>query len=91
MKRKEAYPLNSEKRQNLNNKLVKWIVKRNKPLSVVEETEFREMMEEADPKWTLPARKTISKQIIPNLYQDVEKKLAQDLQAVEFLALTTDM
>ena len=48
-------------------------------------------MEEANAKYTLPARKTISKQLIPNLFHDVEKKLAQELQVVEFLALTTDM
>ena len=86
LKRKDAYSLNSDKRKRLNHKLVKWIVKDNQPLSVAEKPDFREFMAEADPKYVIPARKTISQQLIPDLYRDVDEKLVAELEAQEFIA-----
>ena len=91
LKKKEAYALQSEKRKALNSALVKWIIKDNQPLSIVEKPTFKEFMELLDSKYVLPARKTISQQLIPELYAQVEEKLIEILKSVEFLALTTDM
>ena len=48
-------------------------------------------MNELDPKYTLPARKTISNNLIPAAYEEDRANLKEMLKKTDFVSLTTDL
>ena len=86
----EKYGPNSTKRQKLNRILVKFIAKDQRPISVVRNEGFRELIRELDPKYVLPSTQTIRKKLLPRMYNDAMKKLSDELNSAKYASLTTD-
>jgi hypothetical protein len=61
------------------------------PLSLVENTHFRHFLHVLDPKYTPPARSTITTSKLPNLVERVKKALTANLAAVSSVSLTVDI
>jgi len=58
--------------------------------SIVEETEFRNLIKMLAPNYTMPSRKTISNSLLLKMYESVLEKVKADLHDVTALSLTTD-
>lgn len=58
---------------------------------MVEDAGFRALVNELDPQYVLPSRKTITDTLLSDMYQDDRDKLTTLLSQVDHLALTTDM
>ena len=61
------------------------------PVSMVEDRGFRELMNAADPMYTLPSRRTVMRTLIPSLYGEKMTEVKEKLQAADNITLTTDI
>lgn len=86
----EKYKINSEKRKQLNRKLIAFISKDIRPLSITQGNGFKEFINELDPRYTLPSVPTIRDKLLPRLYEQNMDKLQQELNETKFISLTTD-
>lgn len=60
------------------------------PFSIVEDRGFRAHTQALDPSYVLPSRSTISKQLLPNLFEKVKADLLEQIKAAPAVCLTTD-
>lgn len=85
---KKPLPLN--RLQQLDEQLVKMIVKGYHALRMVEEKEFRKLVEMLNPGYTLPTRKTLSESLLPKVYCKVMEAVKNELNKATALCITTD-
>lgn len=90
-KRREKFPLESDKAAKVTEKLVEFIALDDQPISVVENTGFRRLLEHLEPRYVLPSRHYISETAIPKLYKTVRDNLQGLLSDVTAIAFTTDI
>lgn len=70
--------------------VVEMIVKDYQPLSIVEDSGFRNLIRKLNPSYTLPSRKTLSEKLLPTYYTAHAEALKKILKDVEHIALTAD-
>lgn len=61
-----------------------------RPLSVVENKGFRNMIKTLEPRYTVPSRQHITDIALPKLYQEVKATVLDSLNSAETVALTCD-
>lgn len=61
-----------------------------RPLDSVNNDGFVHLLETLEPRYDLASRSYITDTLIPNMYEEVRKKLATKVQEANFVALTTD-
>ena len=61
------------------------------PLALVERPSFISFMNLIDPKFTITSRRTLSRSIIPRLYNRMNNELKRFCDEVEFVSLTLDI
>lgn len=70
--------------------MIYFIVLDDRPLSVVDNTGFRSLVEYLAPKYNIPSRKTISTKRIPELFNTVSSHLREKLNGVTCMSFMTD-
>lgn len=83
-------PISISKSKAIDLQITKFIVKHFHPFSLVEETEFRNLIKMLAPTYTIPSRKTISNSLLTQMYENVSEKVKTDLHDITALAMTTD-
>lgn len=83
-------PIPISKSKQLDEQIVKFIVKGYHSFAIVEEEEFRNMYKMILPTYTLPTRKTISSSLVARLYQSTKEKVMQMIAEADAICLTTD-
>uniref|UniRef100_A0A3Q3W4M7 HAT C-terminal dimerisation domain-containing protein n=1 Tax=Mola mola TaxID=94237 RepID=A0A3Q3W4M7_MOLML len=73
-----------------NEALVKMIAMDYQPFSIVEDRGFRTYTQALDPTYVLPSRATVSKRMLPNLYEKVRTELRERILTVPAVCLTID-
>lgn len=88
----QPFSTDHPKQQPMTKKIAKMICCDLQPLSVVENTGFRELLRVAEPRYVIPSRKAITDEIIPQLYEETRKQIKRELSSssIVSLALTTD-
>ena len=61
------------------------------PLSLVESPAFKNLIEELDPKYTLPSRKHLSSQLLPAKAKLVTNLMKDELKRVQAICITIDI
>ena len=87
----EKLPPGSNKAKLITDKVAKFIVLDDQPLSVVENVGFRRLMEHLEPRYMLPNRHFISETAIPNKYKQVSEFILKCLENVAVISFTTDI
>ena len=87
----QKYDRNGKKWQQLTDKVTRCIAKDMLPISIVEKSGFKLMLESFDPRYQLPSRKHFSKITIPALFNSTQSALVSTLQEVEYFSSTTDL
>lgn len=83
--------LNSSSRAaDINRAVAGLIVSDMRPLGVVDNLEFKELLQKLDPHYVLPCRRHLADKIIPEMYSEKKEKLEKKLQKAQSIALTTD-
>lgn len=73
-----------------NEKLLKWVIRSNQPLSLIEEVEFLEFCSHLNERFTVPCRQTLKKNL-EELYLKKKEEIRDKLIKTESLiSLTTD-
>ena len=83
------YPQNHPRQKLGREKLVHWVCKSNRPLSIVEDTSFREFAELLDPKFSVPSANTIGRDV-EKLYEVKKEELKEELSTIPFAAGCND-
>ncbi|KAH8021161.1 hypothetical protein HPB51_012556 [Rhipicephalus microplus] len=74
-------PLSEKKTQALNAKVAAMVALDLQPYSFVEDRRFKELMAEAVPNYRLPSRTTLSRTLVPRLFDDTRKKVKDELSS----------
>ncbi|CAL9707411.1 unnamed protein product [Knipowitschia caucasica] len=85
-----AYPLSAKKKGEITKSIVNFIAKDMRPLNIVEGDGFREMIKTLEPRFTIPARKTLKGEITVR-FEEVKEKIHQSLQRARAVSFTTDL
>ncbi|XP_073995761.1 E3 SUMO-protein ligase ZBED1-like [Rhodnius prolixus] len=83
-------PLHPSKSKEIDEQLLKMIVKEYHPFSIVEDQEFRKLIKLLCPSYNVPSRKYISNSLLPMIYKREESKLKSKFNEVNAVCLTTD-
>jgi hypothetical protein len=78
------------KQKMMTNKIAFMIAKDMQPYSIVEDPGFRDLISCAEPRFVMPARKTVSKDIIPKLHAETFNRVKNELSKAKSVAMTTD-
>lgn len=66
------------------------IVKEYHPFSIVEDKEFRKLINMLSPTYIIPSRKTVSNSLLPQMYELEVQRVKAQLQNVSAVCLTSD-
>lgn len=67
------------------------IVKEYYPFSIVEDKEFKKLINMLNPGYSLPSRKTLSVSLLPVLYNKIYDEIKLDIEVnAHYVSLTTD-
>ncbi|CAI6371372.1 unnamed protein product [Macrosiphum euphorbiae] len=71
--------------------IVKMIAEDLQPVSIVENTGFRNLVQLLDSRYNIPNRRTLTRSIIPNLYEETRTKVHSLLAQSKYVSITTDI
>lgn len=86
---KTKYKFNHPRQKALRAKLVEWVLKSNRPLSVVEDEKLVEAFEIADEKFKMPKREAIRSDII-ELHKKKKEETIAEFSNTDFFTCTND-
>ena len=86
----KPYPFYSVRATSITRSIARYIIQDLRPLSVVEESGFRDMIKTLDPRYTLPSRPYFSESVIPKMYEETASEVKSSLAEASVVALTTD-
>ncbi|XP_071105261.1 E3 SUMO-protein ligase ZBED1-like [Haliotis cracherodii] len=84
-RRKEKLPPNSERSKAITKALAQFIVKDLQPFSIVESEGFVNLIKTLEPRYKLPNRKTLSKKIIPEMYEETKQEVIDKLSQTRII------
>ena len=90
VERVEKLSPNCEKAKRLTRKICEMIARDLRPVSIVDDVGFLSLMKEAEPRYVVPCRSTISRHL-DDLYIEQKRIVRGMLANVNFFCLTTDM
>ncbi|XP_072401153.1 E3 SUMO-protein ligase ZBED1-like [Diabrotica undecimpunctata] len=83
-------PLSVNKSKQLDEQLIRVIVKEFQPFRVVEDPEFKKFIQMLNPNYNIPDRATISNSLIPQIYNNIKDVVLKKLSETDAVCLTTD-
>lgn len=82
----------SPKRYNdITHVIAYYIAKEMLPLSVVEKSGFKRLLNVVDPHYVVPGCKYFTKTKIPALYSECRKAVESELSTISYFAMTADI
>ena len=87
----QPYLRHGKKWKELTDSVTHFIVKDSLPIHTVTKSGFKDMIKKFNSRYEIPSSTYFSRTAIPALYSSTKEKVATQLQAVEYFALTTDM
>lgn len=85
------YDKSSAKKQKLDSSLVWMLATDMQPAQVVDDQGFRRFVKDLDPRYELPSRRTIMRDMLPSLYREEIDKLNTELSKTSHVSITTDI
>ena len=87
----EYYPQDGPRMTGFRRLLAKFVSKSMKSLSIVEDPDFRALINFCDPMIQMPSRSTFTSKYLPELYDAASLQLLKEIEEVKHLSLTTDL
>ncbi|KAK7877985.1 hypothetical protein WMY93_031365 [Mugilogobius chulae] len=87
---KTKYPAASPRAKKITSLLLAHICKDLRPYNVVENEVFRELLEECEPRYTIPTRHYITEIAMPRLYAEVKNNVVEYIAYANRVAITCD-
>ena len=86
----KVYDLQSTKQKSITKKLAVFVGASNVPISLVENVEFQVLLCELDPRYQVPGRFKIAKEL-DTIYSNLKKDLRESLSSAKRIALCADI
>ena len=86
----KPYGIHSGRKQELDRLVLDMCIYDMQPLSVVENHGFRALLYSLDPRYKIISRNTLTKILLPKVYNQKKASLIEQLQEVDDIAITTD-
>ncbi|GBL96266.1 hypothetical protein AVEN_118795-1 [Araneus ventricosus] len=83
-------PLTVSKNKQLDEQLLRMVVKGYQPFSLVEDAEFKRFVHMLCPAYNLPTRKTLSNNILQNCFVETMSKVRESVKIAPAVCLTMD-
>ncbi|GBO20152.1 Putative AC9 transposase [Araneus ventricosus] len=83
-------PLTVSKNKQLDEQLLRMVVKEYQPFSLVEDAEFKRFFHMLCPAYNLPTRKTLSNNILQNCFVETMSKVRESVKMAPAVSLTMD-
>jgi hypothetical protein len=91
VKESAKYPSNSIKKKELDRACALLIAKDMRPTSIVEGEGMKKFVELLDPRYQMPCRRTLRKNLIPTLKEEEKAKVMEEICTTNWVAITTDL
>ena len=91
IERRMLYPSNSARRMAVDNALVEMICVDMQPVSIVEDSGFTKLLHQLDPRYQIPSRRTLMRDILPKKYEDKMAIIQGILNEAPYVSVTTDI
>ena len=75
--------------KNFRNNIIKWIAKDVRPIKIVDDDGFREMISHIDPKLTVPSRQSVVRDI-KELQLAKKRETKEILKGIDYISCSTD-
>ena len=85
----KKYNQTNAKQKAIRSSLVKWIIRRKRPISIVTDPELVESFELADPQFKMPSRLQVRNDILER-YGKEKQKVIKELENVDYCCSTND-
>ena len=85
----QKYKTNNIVQKNFRDNVIKWIAKDIRPIKIVDDKGFRDMISDIDPKLTVPSRQSIVRDI-KDLHMTKKKETKDMLKGIDYIACSTD-
>lgn len=83
-------PVSAQKKRMIDVQLLKMICKEYHPFSLVEDKEFRKLVNILNPNYSLPSRKTLTNSLLPAIHSELLDKIKLALLDAPAVCLTCD-
>lgn len=83
-------PMTSKKSKEIDHQLVNVIASDYMPFTFVENREVKKLINMLNPAYTLPSRKTLSKTLLTQVYNNLTEKVKEELRSATAISVTTD-
>ncbi|CAH0552454.1 unnamed protein product [Brassicogethes aeneus] len=83
-------PISIARSKQIDHQILRWIVKGFHAFRIVEEVEFQSLCKMLCPNYNVPSRKTISNNLLQQLYQSKREKIEEELNQVDYICITTN-
>ena len=84
------YKPGSLRKRGIDACILKLVTTDLQPLTIVENKGFRKLLTEIDPRYEMVSRKRLTQQLLPEKYNAEKANLMQEMDGVEYIAVTTD-
>ncbi|XP_063227428.1 zinc finger BED domain-containing protein 4-like [Bacillus rossius redtenbacheri] len=85
------FPRGDKRQTDIVKLIAKMICVDGQPISVIENRGFKELVNHLEPRFSMPSRKSLANEVIPQMYNDVLNEVKDKLSIEEYVALTTDL
>lgn len=83
-------PLSMNKQKEIDKQLICMITKEYHPFSIIEDQEFRRLLNLLNPSYKIPTRKTVSNSLIPAFYNQIVDIVKERIERAFAVCITTD-
>ena len=88
---KKIWDINDEKSKQIHKKIAMMIALDNQPLSITEDNGFIGLMAHLQPRYLIPSRHFFSENALPQLYDDIKKKVFNEITKAQSISFTSDI
>ena len=89
IQRTQVWDINDPKSQAVHQKIVEMMALDFQPLSIVDDKGFSSLVKLLEPRYVLPSRRYMSNNVLPQVYNGIEKEVRAELSGITSLSFTT--
>ena len=88
--RVRIWDINDPRAQRIHRRVTEMIALDSQPFSLVDDPGFTHLVHELEPRYSLPSRKYVTENILPQIDNEVKAAVKQQLAGIRFFSFTTD-
>jgi len=87
----KTWSINDPRAVSVHHKIAEMMALDFQPYSIVTDDGFTQLLKTLEPRYTLPSRHYFTEQVVPDIANSINSKLAEILKDILYFSLTTDI